>query len=304
MDGETSGESCSVAARERRTQARYSVDEDSVLLIMSHGVPALGRMENLSLSGCRVRTRERISARVGSRIEISFKVKGAAFRFSGILVWTIGRNFAGIHFVDMIARCKAELGVIIGEMEAASAARAEAVNLAVASERTEADADPCRIATRGEVQQAIATGSGRSSRAANPKLETSSEGVPSDRRIHTRHTVDTYAVIFLINVGSALRGRILDLSESGCRIRTEERFPVGIFTRVETEFRLEGLPFRLGGVIQAIHNRNTVGIRFLDLSERKRQQVAELIGEIEQVHAAQTMAEAEPAEKPAAPAAS
>jgi c-di-GMP-binding flagellar brake protein YcgR len=102
--------------------------------------------------------------------------------------------------------------------------------------------------------------------------------------------VDTLATIFLVKIGSTLRGRIVDLSLSGCRIRTDDRFPVGIYTRVEVEFRLEGLPFRLGGVIQAIHDRNTVGIRFLDLSERKREQVLGLIGEIEQLRAAQPAA--------------
>lgn len=106
-----------------------------------------------------------------------------------------------------------------------------------------------------------------------------------ERRTQSRHTVDTSASIFLVKIGSTLRGRIVDLSLTGCRICTEERFPVGIYTRVETEFRLEGMPFRLGGVIQAIHDRNTVGIRFLDLSERKRRQVTELISEIEESRA-------------------
>ena len=92
--------------------------------------------------------------------------------------------------------------------------------------------------------------------------------------------MDTTATILLVNVGSTLRGRIVDLSLTGCRIRTDERIPVGIYTRVETEFRLEGLAFRLGGVIQSIHDRNNVGIRFLDLSERKREQVLELIDEM------------------------
>jgi c-di-GMP-binding flagellar brake protein YcgR len=96
-----------------------------------------------------------------------------------------------------------------------------------------------------------------------------------------REGVDTSAVIHLINVASRLTGRILDLSLGGCRIRTDERFPVGIYTRVETEFRLEGLSFRLGGVIQAIHDRHNVGIRFLDMSSRKREQVEQLIEEIE-----------------------
>ena len=107
--------------------------------------------------------------------------------------------------------------------------------------------------------------------------------MPHDRRAQSRHEVDTSAVILLVKIASTLRGRIVDLSLGGCRIRTDERFPVGIYTRVETEFRLEGIPFRLGGVIQAIHNRHTVGIRFLDLSDRKRQQVAELIDEIEEM---------------------
>jgi len=100
------------------------------------------------------------------------------------------------------------------------------------------------------------------------------------RREDSRFDVDDSAAILLVRVGSTLPGRILDLSLSGCRIRTRARFPVGIYTRVEIEFRHQGVRFRLGGVIQAIHDCNTVGIRFLDVSERKRQQVEELIEEI------------------------
>jgi hypothetical protein len=105
-----------------------------------------------------------------------------------------------------------------------------------------------------------------------------------ERRWESRQEVDTSAEILLVNVGSRLRGRILDLSVGGCRIHTDDRFPVGIYTRVETEFRLDGLSFRLGGVVQHIHDRKTVGIRFLDLSERKRQQVRDLIAEIAEAH--------------------
>ena len=110
--------------------------------------------------------------------------------------------------------------------------------------------------------------------------------VRRDRRMATRQNVDDWAAILLVRVGSILRGRILDLSSSGCRIRTDAHFPLGIYTRVETEFRVQGVLFRLGGVIQAIHDSNTVGIRFLDLSERKRQRVLELIDEIAALHAA------------------
>ena len=44
---------------------------------------------------------------------------------------------------------------------------------------------------------------------------------------------------------------------------------------------MDGLPFRLGGVTQAIYDPFNVGIRFLDVSERKREQLTQLIGEIE-----------------------
>ena len=117
------------------------------------------------------------------------------------------------------------------------------------------------------------------------QIESPPETKPAkpDRREESREEVDTSAVIYLVKIASRLRGRILDLSLGGCRIHANERFPVGIYTRVETEFRLEGLPFRLGGVVQAIHDRRTVGIRFLDMSSRKREQVAQLIEEIRQM---------------------
>jgi c-di-GMP-binding flagellar brake protein YcgR len=129
-----------------------------------------------------------------------------------------------------------------------------------------------------------------------PKVEPPGQRPPKaskrERRLQSRHEVDTSAVIFLINVGAKLGGRILDLSAGGCRIRTDERFPVGIYTRVETEFLLEGLPIRLGGVIQSLHDRDRrlVGIRFLDMSARKRELLGQLIEEIEEMQGEQNRA--------------
>ncbi len=101
-----------------------------------------------------------------------------------------------------------------------------------------------------------------------------------ERRSHPRFSVDTRAIVYFIDVGAQISGHILDVSMGGCRIRTGDRFPVGIYRRVETEFNVDGLPFRLGGVVQAVHDRFTVGIRFLDLSPRKREQLAQLMEEI------------------------
>jgi c-di-GMP-binding flagellar brake protein YcgR len=104
-----------------------------------------------------------------------------------------------------------------------------------------------------------------------------------ERRKTPRRQLDTSAEVLLVNVGSRLTCRILDLSLGGCRIRTNDRFPVGIYTRVEVEFHLQGLTFRLG-VVQQLYDRRSIGIRFLDLSDRKRRQMLELMTEIQEAN--------------------
>lgn len=315
MDGHVHEERFAVQRQERRAHPRVSVDEDSVLLFVAHGVPIKARIVDLGLGGCHLRSDDPFTGKVGRPVEITFKVNGVAFRLSGVVQWTDGHTQLGIHFVNVISRREAELAEVIEEK--AAAARAKAATLPAAEQAAPEillpeipkvvatrPVDP--VAAKANEPQIVVNASEPPTAPQPTEAEIPAETAPSvrppskfrDRRAQTRHEVDTVATIFLVKVGSALRGRILDLSPSGCRIRTDERFPVGIYTRVETEFHFEGLPFRLGGVIQAIHNRNMVGIRFLDLSERKRQQVLDLIDEIEQLRAALLSAEASSADKP------
>lgn len=114
------------------------------------------------------------------------------------------------------------------------------------------------------------------------------------RPIEPRYQIDTSGVIHLVNLAAVVSGRILDISLGGCRICTEKRFPLGIFRRVETEFRIEGLPFRLSGVTQAIYDPFNIGIRFLDMSERKREQLLQLIGEINEHNEAMKRSDPQP----------
>jgi c-di-GMP-binding flagellar brake protein YcgR len=102
----------------------------------------------------------------------------------------------------------------------------------------------------------------------------------AERRKESRLPVDGVAVLHLLDPGVRLRGRILDLSLHGCQFRTEDCFPIGMYHRAEIEFHLDGLPFLLAGVTQSIHDRHKIGVRFLDVSERKREQLIDLIAEI------------------------
>lgn len=296
----------------RRSHPRYTLNEDSTLLLVSHGLSLQTHILDLSLEGCRLRTRERYTAGMRTRVEVTFKVNGIAFRFLGVVQWTDGKSLLGIRFVEMASRRKEQLGEVICEMEAMAAAKAlekvaalqeaqeqEAqLGIAVAEEEAhkreqqqteelagrEARENAEREARAWAEIQEIARRTKAAHEASALQLQAQSPA-RRDRRAQTRHKVDTTATILLVHSGSTLRGHILNLSENGCLIRSDERFSVGIYTRVETEFRLEGLPFRLGGVIQAIHDPHNVGIRFLDVSQRKREQVDLLIAEIAAVEA-------------------
>lgn len=312
MEAETSAERQGGEGSNRRASPRLPVDGIATLVVLKHGSSVPCRVVDLSMGGCRIQSEENIVVGDQAPVEIAFSVRGLIFRYNGLTQWTDGHRQLGIRFVDVTARRWEELADLICELEQEQAwreaqreAEAQALEEAAGAARVEAEAEAESSPDLAENAPGEAAGFAES--AGEEALESKAEGEPigkidtgagrpvlRERRGQHRYEVDTSAAIYLINARSRVRGRILDLSLGGCRIRTNEAFPVGIYTRIETEFRLQGLPFRLGGVIQAVHDRERlhVGIRFLDVSARKREQVDQLIHEIEEMRAwkAQDMA--------------
>jgi hypothetical protein len=260
---------------ERRGHTRIPVEGACMLQFAGQDAPVSCSILDVSQDGCRVGVQKRLALRCGWPVEISFEVSGISFRLNGMLQWVAAGSVMGIRFVNVIPRRMLDLAEMLSELETAAV-------LAAGANKVAAVPAPQQPAAKLDVAAADAPAGAKKP----PQIErpATAEIPPHERRGTLRHDVDNYASIYLVNVGSKLCGRIIDLSLTGCRIQTDVRFPVGIYTRVEAEFHLEGLPFRLGGVIQAIHDRHTVGIRFLDLSERKRQQVIDLIDEITEIH--------------------
>lgn len=309
---------------ERRRFIRHAVDEECQLLFTSSSERVACRLVDLSLGGCLVRSAEPFRATPQARVEISFKVRGVAFRFNGVVLWSDGQRQARVHFQEIPGRRRIEFADLLCEVLAANAAKA-----GKPAEPVPANIPPAKAAPSGGNAQPAAAAQPAASLA--PPARSGPLGPPSappptmakpvappqavaspaaaqpsgqagtqapaqaggrDRRAASRHEVDTSATILLVNIAARLKGRIIDLSLGGCRIRTDERFPVGIYTRIETEFNLEGLPFRLGGVVQAIQGKDVVGIRFLDMSERKKEQLKQLTDELEETLAKNRAAEA------------
>lgn len=268
--------------RERRSDVRYAVDADATVLLLNRLQPWRCRLVELCLKGCRIHSRDRIHVSEGMGVEISFKVKGIAFRFSGAVQWTDGSHEAGLYFSNRIPRQTEKLSIVLAEVEAdAQKKAAQNQGVEVAGPELARPRPPASLPAAD--QPATNAPASPSSSPIRPGR------LGRERRAQARESVDTAAVIYLVKGGSRFDGRILDLSLGGCCIRIGERFPLGIYTRVEVEFRLEGLPFRLAGVIQTLRDRYTVGIHFVDMSPRKQLQVSELMAEI---HA---MQEAKPA---------
>lgn len=293
---------------ERRKKPRYPIDEDATLVIIQHNATHPCKVLDLSQGGCRIRLNEPFSMGLSLRVEVVFKVLGVPFRLPGVTQWVDRRRGAGIRFLEMPQRRVDALVELVEEVKADLEARA-AKEAAKAAAEASAEATP---ATAIKPAPPVAKSSGMPPPIPWPSPSRPAEASPADSRTRTfasesengsikrvepirpaptkdqqgrraapRHPVDTNAEIYLIDIAAHVHGRILDLSLGGCHIRSDDRFPVGIFRRVETEFMLEGLPFRLAGVTQAIYDRRNVGIRFLDMSERKREQLTQLIAELE-----------------------
>lgn len=104
---------------------------------------------------------------------------------------------------------------------------------------------------------------------------------PQSRRAVPRFGVDEDAHLRLVIHGSTHPCRVLDLSLTGCRVRTEERFLAGMLVRVEVNFKVKGLPFRFGGVTQWTDGQHLVGVRFVDVPQRRKDDLVEALDEVE-----------------------
>lgn len=105
-----------------------------------------------------------------------------------------------------------------------------------------------------------------------------------ERRRHLRLEVDEPVSLLQIHPYSAISGRLIDLGQHGCCVRTELRFLAGVMIRVEVVFKIRGESFRIPGVTQWTDRKQTVGIRFIDMTERRMTALAEILAEVEANH--------------------
>ncbi|MGA2352208.1 MAG: PilZ domain-containing protein [Terracidiphilus sp.] len=97
-----------------------------------------------------------------------------------------------------------------------------------------------------------------------------------DRRAYERFEIN--AAGGCINYqGSKFPCLIVDVSLSGCCVRTESKFLPGNLANVEVVLPILGMVLRMVGTTQWLTRQNLVGIRFLHASARSKNQLAGLL---------------------------
>src|SRR5580658_4599564 len=115
-----------------------------------------------------------------------------------------------------------------------------------------------------------------------------------DRRAYPRYEVDCSAVVSAVSGSMQIWGRLTDLSLGGCRVVTDQRYTAGILVRVEVQFQLRGVAFRFAGVIVGSREARCFAVRFLDVAARRREELAEILAEVEQANAMRAATPATP----------
>ena len=107
--------------------------------------------------------------------------------------------------------------------------------------------------------------------------------VPADqseeKRRHPRYSCDGYAEVFLPHGGLLFRGRISNLSVSGCFIETTMA-SLERGTLVEVYFVTNQLQFRVQGNIAEVRQKRGAGISFINVSPRRAAQIVALVDEL------------------------
>jgi c-di-GMP-binding flagellar brake protein YcgR len=102
-----------------------------------------------------------------------------------------------------------------------------------------------------------------------------------ERREHPRYEVDCVMRLASLKGSVDMPGRLVNLSAGGCKVLTDTRFLAGSLVRVEVQFRLRGIQFRFTGVTQGSRSGRSFAIRFLDISPRRREELDEVLAELD-----------------------
>ncbi len=232
---------------------------------------------DLSLTGCCLKTGEDFKAGALAQVKVTVPIDGMVLSIGGTTEWVKGARTLGIRFIHPTGGSKNQLAGLLTCLLDRSAS--EVVRAEIAAE-----AESLTISLDSPLPGAAGSA---------PALTPANQAAHQTRVLSTRrspltdvHTVqdldakDSPAVLHLVAGEMQFGGNILDLSSTGCVVKLIQPYPGSIRVRVEVDFQVRGLHFRIPGVTEAFHDKHTVEVRFLDISARKKEDLDQVIQEM------------------------
>ena len=273
---------------EQRKYLRFPVEGQAMLFAAQLESAISCHMIDLGLEGCRLRRGDDEPLQVGMTVEIAFRLAGTLFRFPGTIQWSAKDTILGLYFTKMSDSHKNELADLLGAMHEEMEAREKEAREKHAPEREkqptldesqpqeEVHAPTLHLVPSSAPKTAAENSDANTDASQNTAVKPVARP-GRERRVHNRHEIDSLARVLFLSIHSRVTGKVIDLSLGGCRIRAQQLIPVGAYRRVEVEFMVDGLPLLLPGVTQALHDKFTIGIRFVEMTDRKRNQLQAVI---------------------------
>jgi hypothetical protein len=264
-----------VGGRERRAADRLDMNLAPGTLEYL-GARMSCNLVNLSLTGCCVKTGEDFKAGALAQVKVTVPIDGMVLSIGGVTEWVKGTRTLGIHFIHPTGGSKNQLaGLLTCLLDRSSS---EVVRAAIA-----ADAESLTISLDGALP--CAAGSATALTVANdaPQAAVIPTRIPLLTDMHTVQDPgekESPAVLHLVAGEMQLGGHILGLSSSGCIVWVHHPYPGNIRVRVEVDFQVRGLHFRMPGVTEAFHDKHTVEIRFINVSPRKKEGLDQVVQEM------------------------
>lgn len=116
---------------------------------------------------------------------------------------------------------------------------------------------------------------------ATPSTQSVPAAKPQNRRQCPRYRCEGDAEVFVPHGALLFRGKILNLSLSGCFIEVPA-LDLERGTPVEVSFSVRQMQFRVAGRIAIMHRRRGAGIAFGALTSQRARQISDLITELKE----------------------
>jgi hypothetical protein len=268
------------SGRDRRAADRFDMNRAPGTLSNS-GLRMTCEVIDLSLTGCCVETREIFKPGALAQVKLMVPIQGIILSIWGVTQWVRRDHLVGIQFIHPTGRSKNQLAGLLTCLLDKSASEVVKAALAAHAESMIVSLEHPPLAVPQAAQPEVPVSVEEEFQQLNPPLPRRPRPTLMDaHKIQDLDLENAPAVLRLVAADIQFGGHVLDLSSNGCIVRLLHPYRGSIMVRVEVDFQVKGLPFRLPGVTEAFHDDLTIEVRFLDVSPRKKEDLDQVIREL------------------------